>query len=54
MVGGRILYLTLTKGMLGHDSQIKNQRFYIYIYFAQLRYHHENTDMCGEDMPDGP
>ena len=41
-VGGETLQLTLKTGMLGQVSQI----IFLYIYFAQLRHHHENTDKC--------
>ena len=32
MLGGQTLWITLTTGMLGHDSQINTHRIFIYIF----------------------
>ena len=49
MLGGEKLYITLTKGILGHISQINTERISIYI-FRPIRHHQENTDLYVHDI----
>ena len=45
------LYISETTTLLGQPQWAFHNYIFLYIYFAQLRLHQENTDMYSTAMP---